>query len=310
MSKKLSSEDIKKILEEKKSEQYEQIKKDTKKKIFIVQNREKIIKYAKLATIFLIALPFSIYFVGTLMGDIFGFAPWKFLSFEEDEVVEENIVEEEKPPEDFKVEVIDTELILSNQKRTYDVLGKIRNSDPNWGVSILKYKFILKDEDGDRVGERERESYILPQQERYLMEIGIEGLTKAESVDLEVDMTEVQKLEEFENPQTYFEKENIKYFIDNSKSRVNGELINSSPFGFDKVDAYIVVTDLDGRVIGVNYTNIDDFLSGSNRYFSVFWNKVLSKNTSNVQIEIESNVDVFETGNFMDAYGTGQVLEY
>ena len=309
MAKRLSSEDIKRILEEKKSEQYEQIEKDTEKKIFIVQHREEIIKYAKLATIILVAIPFSIYFLATLIGDIFGFAPWSFINIKKEEEVVE-VIEVEKPPEGFKVEVIGTELIKTNKKRTYDVLGKIRNADTNWGVSSLKYKFILKDEEGNKVGEKERESYVLPQQERYLVEIGMEGLTEASKVELEVTLTEVQKLDEFKNPQTQFKKENVKYFVDNKKSRANGELINSSPFGFDKVDIYIIVYDLDGRILGINYTNIDDFLPDSNRYFSVFWNRILSKSESNVQIEIEPNVDVFEAGSFMNTYGTGQVLEY
>lgn len=310
MTKRLSSEDIKKILEEKKVEQYDQIKKDTERKIFIVQHREEIIKYAKLATIILVAIPFSIYFLVALIGDIFGVAPWKYISFDSKEPVVEDVVEEEKPPADFKIEVIETNIIKTDKKRTYDVLGKIRNADINWGVSLLKYKFILKDEDGNKVGEKERESYILPQQERYLVEIGMEGLTEATEVELETSLSEVQKFDEFKNPQTQFGKEDVKYFIDKNKSRVGGELVNNSPFGFDKVDMYIIVYDLDGRLLGINYTNIDDFLPDSNRYFSVFWNKILSKNENSVQIEIEPNVDVYEAGSFMGTYGTGQVLEY
>ncbi len=311
MTKRLTSEDIKRIIAEKKNEQYEQIKKDTERKIFIVEHREEIIKYAKLAAIVLIAIPFSIYFIVTLLGDIFNYSPWSFLKFKEKETpIVEVATEEEKPPEDFKVEVIETDLVKTDKKRTYDVLGKIRNSNTEWGVSSLKYKFILKDNEGNKIGEKERTSYILPQQERYLVEIGLEGMTEASEVELEVNINEVQKLETFKNPQTQFKKENVKYYIDNQKSRVGGELVNNSSFGFDKVDVYIIVYDADGRILGINYTNINGFLPESNRYFSVFWNKILSKSESNVQIEIEPNVDVFEAGNFMDIYGTGQVLEY
>ena len=311
MTKRLSAEDIKKILEEKKIEQYDQIKKDTERKIFIVEHREEIIKYTKLTIIILVAIPFSIYFLVTLIGDIFGVTLWEYISFDNKKpVVVEEVIEEEKPPVDFKIEVMETNIIKTDKKRTYDVLGKIRNADINWGVSLLKYKFILKDEDGNKVGEKERESYILPQQERYLVEIGLEGLTEADKVELEISLGEVQKLDEFKNPQTQFKKTDVKYFIDKNKSRVGGELVNNSPFGFDKVDMYIIVYDLDGRILGINYTNIDDFLPKSNRYFSVFWNKILSKNENSVQIEIESNVDVYEAGSFMGNYGTGQVLEY
>ena len=129
-------------------------------------------------------------------------------------------------------------------------------------------------------------------------------------MQLKIILSEAQKLEEFKNPQSQFEKENVKYFVDNKKSRVSGELVNSSPFGFDKVDIYIIVYDPDGRIIGVNYTNVNNFLPDSNRYFSVFWNKILSKSENNLQIEIEPNVDVYDAGNFMDTYGTGQTLEY
>ena len=122
--------------------------------------------------------------------------------------------------------------------------------------------------------------------------------------------TDKIQLTNYKNPQTEFIKKDIQYFNETSKSRVTGELINNSPFGFDKVDIIAIVRDLDGRILGVNYTNIDDFLPSSNRYFSVFWNNILAKNKNKVQIEIEPNVNVFEAGKFMDLYGSGQILEY
>lgn len=306
MPKRLSSEDIKKILEEKKGVEYEKIKKDTERKIYIVKNREKIIKYVKLGVIGIVAATFFLTFFIYLISDIFQVSPWKFL--EKEEVVVQDVEEEEKPPEDFKVEIAEVKFIETEKKKVYDVLAKIKNQNTEWGVSELGYKFIFKDENDLVVGEKERKSYILPQQERYLMEIGIETLTAASSVELEINLLEVQKLEQFINPQTQFTKKGIDHFVDDNKSKVSGTLVNDSPFGFDQVDVYIILYDKNNKIKGMNFTNINSFLPDTERHFSVFWPEVLAK--GDLTVEIDPNVNVFEAGNFMDIYGTGQVLEY
>lgn len=288
-----SEEEMKKLMEEKEKSEYERIKKEVEQEIFIEKHRTQIIKYAILGGVGLIALiiliPLITFFVRELTKKPPPPPP-----------------EVEKPPVDFKVEILETKL-LKVADRQYDVLAKLRNSNPDWGVSDLNYKFILKDKVGAQVGERERKSYILPQQERFIVEVGIETLTKAENVELELELLEAQKLKQYISPQAQIVTKNAGHFISEGKSRANGVLENQSPFGFEKVDINVILYNSKDEIVGANYTNLNAFLPGTERYFSVTWaGKVLGVS----RVEIEPNVDVFETGSFMDIYGTGQKLEY
>jgi hypothetical protein len=290
----LSPEEMKKFMEEKEKAEYTRIKKEIEQKIFIEKHRKQIIKYSILSGVGVVALiiliPLIVFFISELT--------------KKPEVTPP--VEVEKPPADFKVEVMETKLLKSNGNQ-YDILAKIRNINPDWGVSKLDYKFILKDKLGAKVGERERESYILPQQERYLIEIGVESLTEAETVELELTLSEAQKLKQFVNPQAQLAVKDMGHFVSEGKSRANGLLSNQSSFGFEKVDINVILYNPKDEVVGVNYTNLNAFLPGTERYFSVAWSGTI-KGAS--RVEIEPNVNVFETGSFMDIYGTGQTLEY
>lgn len=298
MQKRLSSDEIKKLIEEKQGTEYEKIRKETERKLFIVRNRNKIIKYFVIGGVALVALIFLVIFVPTLFTNL----------IREEEQPEPAPVEVEGPPDDFKVEVLDTDLVQTSEPRVYDVVSTIRNTNAEWGVPLLKYKYTFRDDAGAVVGERERTSYILPQQERYVVEIDVETVTTAASVDLAIEILEAEKLEQFINPQAQFTQKNVKYFVGGDKSRVDGVLVNESPFSFDKVDVFIILYNQSNEVVGVNYTNIDDFLAGSERYFSVLWPEIISN--ENLRVELEPNVNAYEDGSFMDVYGTGDKLEY
>ena len=298
MQKKLSSEEIKNLLEEKQQAGYDKIKKDTERKLFIVRNRAKIIKYLIIAGVVVVAIISLFIFVPTLFGDF----------LREEPEPPPPLVEEERPPDDFKIEILETTLVETGERKIYDVVSRIRNVNAEWGVPSFNYKYTFKDKAGAVIGERERESYILPQQERYIIEVGVETLTDTESVEIEIEILEAEKLDQFINPQTQFSQKNVKYFVGGGKSRVDGILVNESPFSFDKVDIYIILYNQSNKIVGVNYTNIDAFLAGSERYFSVLWPEIITNEKLNVVVE--PNVNVFEDGSFMDVYGTGQKLDY
>lgn len=286
--------EMRKFMEEKEKAEYEKIRKEMERKIFIEKHKAKIIKYAIWGGIGAVALiilvPLIIFFVRALIPKPPPPPP----------------PEEEKPPADFKVEILETKLLKINQ-RQYDVIAKLRNINPDWGVSRFNYKFILKDKFGTKVAERERKSYILPLQERHIVEVGIESLAEAQDVELELELLEVQKLKQFISPQTQIITKNVGHFVSEGKTRANGVLVNQSPFGFEKVDINIILYNVKNEIVGVNYTTLGSFLPGTERYFLVAWPQIIS-NVS--RVEIEPNVNVFETGGFMDIYGTGQKLEY
>ena len=293
----LTPEEIRRLVREKRRAELEKIEKETRLKIFIIRYKEKILKYSKLGCLGLLGL--AILITTTVV----------IVKVTKKPPPPPPPPPVETPPEDFQITVEETKLIPSIlEENSYDVLARIRNADPDWGVSRLNYKFILKNKKGEVVGVKKRESYILPQQERYLVEVGINTEDKASSVEVELSLLEVQKLKQFINPGRQIRALDVQHSVVDRKSKVFGDLINESPHSFEKVDIVIVLYDVKDQIIAINYTNVNAFVSGTARYFSATWPEAISEKIK--RIEIEVNVNVYETGSFMNIYGTGAILEY
>ena len=217
------------------------------------------------------------------------------------------VIEEEKPPEGFGVKVAEMEIIQPVVgETTYDVVAKIINRDTDWGVSKLKYKFILKDRFDKTVLEKEKTSYILPSQERHLIEVGLEADRPVVNGSLEITMEEVQKLKEFIVPDIVITSKS--YSIVNSKSKVFGEITNNNPYGFETVDIGVILYDTADNIIGLNFTNLNSLTANSKRSFVATWGETINDEVD--KIYIEPTVNAFRSELFMKSYGSGARLEY
>lgn len=291
-----SPKDIQEAIRQREKREFAKLEKETKWKIFIVRYREQIFKYVKVGCI---VLPILFLIIG---GVVIYFKVIKKPPPPPPPPVD-------KPSANFKITVEKSKLLPSVEKENlYDAVARVKNIDPDWGVSKLKYKFILKNKDGEIVGEREQMTYILPEQEKYLIELNIKTEEKASSLEIILNHLEVQKLKKFVNPQTQFRVKNWGSGVFDKKTKAWAILFNESPFSFEKVNLNVILYDRNQEIVGVNYTNINAFTTKTERYFSVSWNEIIP--TKVERIEVEPNVNVFEEGNFMNIYGTGQTLEY
>lgn len=269
------------------------IEKEFRRKIYIETHKKKFVWMFKMGVIGFIILVCLI---------IFAYIIWRVF------IKKPPIPEQpsEMPSASFVVPK-EVGFVLSNQKDTYDVFAKIENTDPDWGASILNYKFILKDDAGNIVGERKRQTYVLPGKEKFIIEISVEATSQVRKVEMELDPQKVQKMKEL--PKIDIQVKNVNHQMVRDKSKVSGTLVNNSSYNYDVVDVNVVLYNDLGKVVGLNYTNVGAFLSGKDRDFSVSWDKAII-GVSNVVVE--PNVNVFKTGTFMKEYKIGEekFLEY
>lgn len=291
----LLPDEQRRLLAEREKRELEKIERETKRQIFIERYKEKIFKYMRWGAVVLVF--------------IFVFAAVVNIILERRiEKPKVPVMERIPPKEKIKIEVEKTVLIPQPAEDVYDAITLLKNPDVEFGISRFSYKFILKDDLGNVVGEQGGESYLLPQSSRYQIEIGIKTKGKASVIFVEAETREIQKLKEFENPQKQMKISDHATFPYDQKTRASANILNESPFGYDRVDINFILYDEADNIVAVNYTNINAFVSGEKRQAFSAWNYPIPQKIS--RVEVEPNVNVFESGAFMRQYGEGQILEY
>jgi hypothetical protein len=286
--------------EDRLSAEKEKIEKEYQRKLLVIQHKEKVAKYIKIIgwSVLGILLAIALVIIALKVVDLFS---------KQDEEVIPVEVEEDLPPENFSIVTEKITLLQPEKGETsYDVLVQLNNSDPEWGVSRLKYKIILKDRFEKIVGERERISYILPSQEKSIIEVGIATDKVVQTSEVEIELQEIQKLQQ--DIDFKIEIDKSSFSVAGDKSLVEGTLFNNTPFSFDRVDVAVILFDNNNNVIGLNYTNIGSFVTKTRRSFVAQWPDIVLTGVD--RIYIEPSVNVYQSGSFMNTYGTGQVLEY
>lgn len=279
------------------------IGKEYERKLFLIKHKKEIISWLKKVGLGVVAL---LVLWGVVVG-IIRLVIYLSANKEEDQQQPITVEETEKPPAGFGVEMTEIKLLQPVAgKTTYDVMARIVNKDPDWGVSELSYTFIFKDRFDKVVAEKKRNSFILPNQSKYLIEVGAETARVTQKVELKIKMEKIQKLKKFSLP-------NIKvvdksYQITDQKGKVQGELLNDSPYDFNEVNVGIVLFDSAGEVIGLNFTNVNALTAGSKRSFVASWNEEISEKVA--EVYVEPQIDIFNSGVFMNNYGSGQSLDY
>lgn len=254
-----------------------------------------ILKYEKIAMIIIIFLVFF----GV------GFSIYHLIknSQKEEKQTENQTID--APPEGFMITTKQVKILPESATR-YDAYLKILNQDQNWGVVKLDYKITLKGADKKTVGERTGATFILPNQEKSIIELGINTSAKALTTSTNLEIKEVQKLTE--SPIIKLAAENLNYQVIDNKSKVLGAITNQTPFGFDEIIINVLVYDNNNNLKGANFTTINTLTPNQKRDFTVFWRKNL--NVKNPKIVVESFVNPFNSQPFLDVYSEGQMLEY
>lgn len=211
----------------------------------------------------------------------------------------------EAPPADFTIKANQIN-ILPQENNKYNALVLIQNTDQNWGVPRLAYTILLKDANKNIVAEKQGSTYILPNQQKSLIELGIESQDPAVSASVDFETKEVQKLTE--SPVMDFPIENVAYQVVDKKSKISGTISNQTPFGFNEILINVLVYEGNDALKGVNYTTINTLTPGQKRDFTVFWRSNL--NVKKPRIVLEPYVNPFNSTPFLDIYSEGQMLQY
>ncbi|MBU1102453.1 hypothetical protein KJ853_02240 [Patescibacteria group bacterium] len=197
----------------------------------------------------------------------------------------------------------------------YDLAAYLINPNPNFGLSKLNYTFRLFGSAGELIKEQFGESFILPNQKKYLIEGGVnisEKVAKAELFLSSVPKEEWKKINEnYSLPALYVYNKQFG-FLENPPGafEVSGLIKNDSAFNFENIVVSVILLDGDRRIVGVNKTEARTILAGEDRYFLTFWPASIGEELlESLESEIQVETNLLSDDNFMRKYGVPEKFQ-
>lgn len=188
----------------------------------------------------------------------------------------------------------------------YDLAAKIINPNPNFGLADFKYSFKIYSEEG-LIKEQRGESFILPAEEKYLIEAGLIVGDEIKRVDLVIDEAKNENwkkfLKEFFPSDIYISDKQFRYLENQpNTAEASGIIKNSSGFDFETIKISVVLFDENKKIIGANKTEVKTVLAGEDRYFSALWFSPISGEVKSIEMQADTNL--FADDNFIIRNGS------
>ncbi len=208
---------------------------------------------------------------------------------------------------------IDWVKYLDLKNNRYDLIARIKNPNPNYGVSDLKYAFKIFDSAGKEIKSQVGESFILPNQQKYLIEGGVALDSKIGKVELSIEPTAQKDWtrigEDYQSPNIYVLNRQFSPLANPpGASQITGLIKNDSSFDFDRIVVSIVLYDSKKQIIGVNKTEARTMVAGEERYFNSIWFSPINQDeVSSIDIQTETNI--LSDENFMRKYGAPEKFQ-
>lgn len=197
---------------------------------------------------------------------------------------------------------IGTTNVLSAGKGRYDLSAKVSNPNPAWRAEF-DYSFVA-----DGKVEDARHGFILPNEEKDLINLGVESTARIRNASIEINNLiwqrinahEISNYEIWRDERLNFIFENVKFTpsVISDKitiSRVTFNAKNLTAFSFWDVGFYIFLY-RGSSVAGINYVTLEEFVSGQTRPVEVSWFEPLPAVT---QVKVVPDVDIFDSRVYM-----------
>jgi len=197
---------------------------------------------------------------------------------------------------------IGTVSILSGGKGKYDLSAKVSNQNPAWRTEF-DYNFVA---DGKALPVRH--GFILPNEEKLLINLGAESTARIRSASIEisnlrwsrVDAHEISDYEAWSSERLNFVFENVKFspavITDGiTVSRVTFNARNLTAYSFWDVGFYIFLY-RGSSLVTINYITLEEFISGQTRQVEVSWFESLPTVT---QVKVVPEVNIFDPKVYM-----------
>jgi hypothetical protein len=193
-----------------------------------------------------------------------------------------------------------TETGINGEYDTYAIIENVNNLH---GAKSFNYTFILRDDSGNTISQKEGINFILPGEEKYIVETNVVSPNRPAKVDIELKVNEWAEFEYYEKPQLKITYREYKPITSGAGfSQAVGVLKNESPFDFNIILIRVILKDSQGNVIGLNSTEMRTVKSGEEREFKAIWTSKFPGADYFTDMEVQPEVNVFDSEAFFEKY--------
>lgn len=201
--------------------------------------------------------------------------------------------------------------IFSLGANRYDLVVKTVNDNPNWAVKKIKYKFNFS----GRVVEEIKETFILPGETKYLIDLGVDSDIPASNVAFEVEEVKWQRVQDY----SALKDRALNFEISNTNFAYAGELQiggkanfsktsftfrNNTVYNFWEMGFYVVLHQGAG-ISGINYIVKNYIDAGSGYNIDVLWHQNTGRPD---KVEVIPEVNILDPAVYRPIQGgTGEV---
>ncbi len=202
------------------------------------------------------------------------------------------------------LEAVETAFVPSGNGR-YDVLVKVHNPNDEIGASVFEYVLELKDSAGQIIATRTGTSFILPQENKYLLELNIDVTREPVGVSVRLDVSKWERFSGYrEKPViNIYQRRYSEISSGSGFSEAYGLLSNESPYDFRSIVVKVILRDGNGGVLAFNMTEMRTVISHEERDFRLVWPTGFPGTVERVEMTVDA--DVYHSDNFIRQYLPG-----
>ena len=187
----------------------------------------------------------------------------------------------------------------------YDVLARVYNPNDVEGASSFTYTAVLKDSGGNVLAARSGKSYILPQENKYILELNLATTATPATAAFTVDSVEWARFSGYQEKPAVniYQKSYSEISSGAGFGEVKGLLMNESSYDFRSIIVKVILRDSVGSPLAFNSTEIRTVLSSEERDFRLVWPSAFPGVVEKVEMEVDA--DVYHSDNFIRQYLPG-----
>lgn len=187
----------------------------------------------------------------------------------------------------------------------YDVLGKVYNPNDEIGAASFTYIAELKDGSGNVLAMRSGKSYILPQENKYILELNLAAQSSPVTVSIRISEVEWAKFSGYQEKPAIniYQKRYGPISSGAGFGEAYGLLSNESSYDFRSIIVRVILRDGDGKPLAFNTTEMRTVRSREERDFRLVWPSAFPGTVEKVEMEVDA--DVYHSDNFMRQYLPG-----
>lgn len=192
--------------------------------------------------------------------------------------------------EDLKI--LEKYFVYGNNNN-YDIMAKIDNPNSRYGAAKFSYEFDLLDKDGNSLAKRKGETFILPGETKYVIELNLTSSANPFTAEFKIENVEWEEFLGYEEPRLGIY--NKSFSAESGKGEVFGLLKNESYFDFNSIEIDIILRDKSGNPLALGKSEMRTISSQQERDFKIFWPYNFSREVG--EVEIRAEADVFDPNN-------------